>query len=127
MGYPIPPKRILIVDDNYEAADLIAQLLELNGYVAETAYGGAAGIEAALNFRPDVLMLDLGMPQVDGYTVAKTLRKKPDMAAVVIIAFTAWGDPDTRAKTVQAGFDHHVVKPVALDVLLSAVELSRRV
>lgn len=102
-------KRILIIDDNQDAAELTAQLLELHGYRTAVAFGGREGVKTALEFIPDVLLLDLGMPDLDGYAVARMLRAERQMHSVVVIACTAWGDVDTRAKTAASGFDHHVV------------------
>jgi CheY-like chemotaxis protein len=126
MGSQFSRKRILIVDDNRDAADLISQLLDLHGYDTATAYDGPGGIEAVKQFLPDLVMLDLGMPGMDGYAVAIEMRRVPETREMVLVAFTAWGDAETRAKTVASGFDYHVVKPVSLERLLHTVSLVRR-
>ncbi len=114
-------KRILVVDDNTEAADISAELLELHGYHTAVAYAGLPGLEAARTFQPDAILLDLGMPGMDGYQVAAALRAVPDFDQVALIAFTAWGDIVTRQRVIDIGFDEHVIKPANLDRILAAV------
>jgi DNA-binding response OmpR family regulator len=126
MASQFAPKRILVVDDNRDAADLTAQLLELHGHQTLVAYGGKQGVEIALTFDPDVLLLDLGMPEMDGYAVACALRKVRSLDHVVVIAYTAWGDPETRQRVRESGFDGHTVKPAKFDVLLNMVSNTRR-
>ncbi|MYM68750.1 response regulator [Pseudoduganella sp. FT55W] len=117
-------QRILVVDDNTEAADISAELLELHGYNTAVAYAGMAGLEAARTFQPDAILLDLGMPGMDGYQVAAALRAVPDFDQVALIAFTAWGDIVTRQRVISTGFDEHVVKPANLDRILAAVRIA---
>ncbi|NVM75198.1 CheY-like chemotaxis protein [Duganella sp. SG902] len=114
-------KRILVVDDNSEAADISAELLELHGYQTAVAYAGLPGLEAARTFQPDAILLDLGMPGMDGYQVAAALRAVPDFDQVALIAFTAWGDVVTRQRVIDTGFDDHVIKPANLERILAAV------
>ncbi|WP_343728876.1 response regulator [Duganella sp.] len=114
-------KRILVVDDNTEAADISAELLELHGYQTAVAYAGLPGLEAARTFQPNAILLDLGMPGMDGYQVAAALRAVPDFDQVALIAFTAWGDVLTRQRVIDTGFDEHVIKPANLDRILAAV------
>jgi DNA-binding response OmpR family regulator len=121
MDQTIPTQRILVVDDNSEAADISAELLELHGYRTAVAYAGMAGLEAVRTFQPHAVLLDLGMPGMDGYQVAAALRAVPDYDDVALIAFTAWGDVVTRQRVVDTGFDEHVIKPANLDRILAAV------
>lgn len=114
-------QRILVVDDNSEAADISAELLELHGYHTAVAYSGMTGLDAARTFQPDAILLDLGMPGMDGYQVAAALRAVPDFDHVALIAFTAWGDVVTRQRVVSTGFDEHVIKPANLERILAAV------
>lgn len=114
-------QRILVVDDNSEAADISAELLELHGYRTAVAYSGLSGLEAVRTFQPHAVLLDLGMPGMDGYQVAAALRAVPDYDEVALIAFTAWGDVVTRQRVVDTGFDEHVIKPANLDRILAAV------
>ncbi len=113
--------RILVVDDNHEAADITAELLDLHGYTTAVAYSGLPGLDKARTFEPDVILLDLGMPGMDGYQVAGALRALPDFDHVTLIAFTAWGDPVTRQRVRDTGFDGHLVKPASLDNILQAI------
>lgn len=115
------PKRILVVDDNQQAADITAELLGLHGYATAVAYSGLPGLEKARTFEPDVVLLDLGMPGMDGYQVAGALRALPDFDHVTLIAFTAWGDAVTRQRVRDTGFDGHLVKPASLDNILAAI------
>lgn len=115
-----PARRILIVDDNADAADLTAELLRHFGLSVEVAYGGPEALAAVKAIVPDVIFLDIGMPVMDGYAVAKALRREADLAHVRIIALTAWGDQGSREKTRAAGFDLHLTKPARLADLLDS-------
>lgn len=121
MAKMLTPLRVLVVDDNRDAADLIAEFLQMCGHDALSVYGGADAIKAADTFSPDVVLLDLGMPDVDGFDVISTLRQTPRFTQTRMIALTAWGDASMRARTQGIGFDHHLVKPASLDDILSVV------
>lgn len=121
MASQYPPKSILVVDDNRDAADLTAQLLCMYGQVASVAYGGREGIDAAVHMIPDVILIDLSMPDVDGYAVAAALRLLPALDRSLLIAYTAWNDAATRSRALASGFDHHMVKPSRLEDILSTV------
>ena len=117
-------RRVLIVDDNVDAAESLGELLAFAGHDVRTAHGGTAGVVAAAEFRPDVMLLDLGMPKLNGYEAARRVRAEPWGASVVLVALTGWGSAEDRRKTHAAGFDHHFVKPVesgAILKLLAAV------
>jgi CheY-like chemotaxis protein len=117
--------RILIVDDNIDAADSLAELLELSGHQVRTAYGGAAALEMAERHRPRLIVLDIGLPGMDGYEVARRLRHHPAFSGVTLVALTGYGQESDRRKTRDAGFDHHFVKPVdpnELNRLLAQLE-----
>jgi signal transduction histidine kinase len=111
------PRRILVVDDNVDSADSLATLLELSGHQVRTAYGGAAALEAAESHRPEVVLLDIGLPGMDGYEVARRLRGGTTSAGVTLVALTGYGQDTDRRRTQEAGFDHHLVKPVNPDEL----------
>lgn len=111
-------KRILIVDDNVDAADLTAEVLRMKGRSVQVAYGGREGLAMALATRPDVVFLDIGMPFMDGYEVAKALRREAAFESLMIVALTAWGDELSREKSKAAGFDLHLTKPARFDELI---------
>ncbi|TLY49157.1 MAG: hybrid sensor histidine kinase/response regulator, partial [Gammaproteobacteria bacterium] len=105
-GYaPSAPCRVLIVDDNVDSADSLAVLLQLLGHETRCIYDARAAAKEAETFSPDVIFLDIGMPGMSGYDVARQLRAQP------LVALTGWGQPEDRKRTSEAGFDHHLVKP----------------
>jgi PAS domain S-box-containing protein len=118
---PVPGEkrllRILIVDDNADAADGVAMIFEMGGDHVRVAYDGETALEVARQFHPEVVMLDLGMPGLDGYEVASRLRKAPETLDAILIAMTGWGQPQDRRNSARAGFHRHVVKPVEPDDL----------
>lgn len=120
------PRRVLVVDDNRDAADSLAQLLRAVGHDVAIAYDAATAVEATSTFRPDTVLLDIGMPKVDGYATAKSIRGQPNGPDVFLIATTGWGQPEDKRRALEAGFDTHLVKPVSLDALLGLFELRRR-
>jgi len=106
------PRRILVVDDNVDAAETLAILLRLAGHSVEVAHDGAAAIGMAQAKRPELAFLDLGMPGMDGYELARRLRADKALAGVRLVALTGWGQDEDRRRSAEAGFDLHVVKPV---------------
>jgi signal transduction histidine kinase/DNA-binding response OmpR family regulator len=114
---PCVPRRVLVVDDNVDGAESLAMVLRLCGHDVCCAHDGPAGLEMAEAFRPDVLLLDIGLPKMDGYEVARELRRRPELADVFLVALTGYGSDDDRRRTEEAGFDVHLVKPVDLDAL----------
>lgn len=115
-------RRVLVVDDNRDSADTLAGLLGVMGQEAHTAYDGAQALEMAESLRPDVMLLDIGMPNVDGYEACRRVREQPWGGEVFIVALTGWGQPEDRRRGAEAGFDHHMVKPVRYDDLMSLLE-----
>ncbi len=113
----MPARRVLVVDDSADQAETLAALLELDGHEVRTATSGAAGIQVALDFRPDVVLLDIGMGRMDGYETARSLRRHAVLDGVVLIAVTGYGQEDDRQRTSEAGFAAHLTKPVDLDAL----------
>lgn len=105
-------KRILVVDDNTDAVESLALLLELEGHDVRTALDGPAALDLASDFQPEAILLDIGLPGMDGYEVARRLRGRPETSGALIIAITGYGQQEDRALTKAAGFDHHLVKPV---------------
>jgi two-component system CheB/CheR fusion protein len=110
--------RVLVVDDNVDAANSLAMLLALtDGHDVRVAYDGLAALEVAQVHRPDVLLLDLGMPGLNGFEVARKLRAQTEFARSLIVALTGWGMERDRIRTRESGFDQHLVKPVEPDTI----------
>lgn len=109
---PTTRRRILVVDDNRDSADSLAILLELEGNQTHTAYDGLEAVQAAGEFRPDVIVLDLGLPRLDGYQAAQRIRAQSWGQKMVLVALTGWDNEEDRRRTHDAGFDRHLVKPV---------------
>ena len=105
-------QRILVVDDNEDAATTLGLLLELNGYEVEVAHDGPTALETAADFAPDLIFLDLGMPGMDGYEVARKLSEDEPSHRATLVALTGWSQPEDRRRTEEAGFDYHFVKPL---------------
>jgi PAS domain S-box-containing protein len=125
---PMAPRRILIVDDNQDSAASLAMLLKIAGHVTQTAHDGLEALDMFASFNPEVVLLDIGLPKLNGYEVARKIRDGGDNG-VVLVALTGWGQEDDRRKSREAGFDGHQTKPVdfsALKVLLSELLGSRR-
>ena len=106
-----PPRRVLIVDDNRDAADSLAMVLQLDGHETAPAYTAREALELVVTFRPDVVLLDIGLPDMDGYEVARRLRIT-EQQPVLLVALTGYGQSEDRRRARAAGFDAHVVKPV---------------
>jgi signal transduction histidine kinase/CheY-like chemotaxis protein len=116
---PVSPerRRVLIADDNRDAAESLALLLELSGHDVRVAHLGQTALSLAQTFRPDVALLDIGMPDLSGYEVARVLRQEPWATELQLIALTGWGQDDDRRSAMEAGFDHHLTKPIDPDQL----------
>jgi signal transduction histidine kinase/ActR/RegA family two-component response regulator len=104
--------RVLIVDDNVDATTALDLLLQASGHLVRVAHTGLTGLAAASDFRPDVVLLDIGLPELDGWQVAKRLRQQPILHDIVLVAMTGYGQNTDRQRSQRAGFDHHLVKPV---------------
>jgi signal transduction histidine kinase len=111
------PRRIVVIDDNQDAAESLAMLLRLKGHDVQIAYDGPSGLALALGTAPECVLVDIGLPGMDGYEVAKRLRSHDRSRRTVLVALTGYGQQEDRARSRQAGFDHHLVKPVAQNVL----------
>lgn len=119
---PMPRKRVLVVDDNVDAARTLAMLLNRAwGQDVEVVHDGPAAVVAAQTFQPDVILLDIGLPGLSGFDVARRLRERPEFATTVIVAMTGWGQDEDRRKSREAGFDLHLVKPIDPKELRSAL------
>ena len=106
-----------MVDDNLDAAESLAELLGSMGHEVRAAHDGEAGVATAEEFRPDVVLMDLGMPRLNGYEAARRIRAEPWGRRPFLVALTGWGADEDRRRTRDAGFDRHLVKPVGLDAL----------
>jgi PAS domain S-box-containing protein len=111
-----PTSRILVVDDNRDAADSLAMLLRMQGHEVHTAYDGLEAVGAATVLQPDVILLDIGLPKLNGHEAARRIRQERG-PGVMLIALTGWGQEEDRRRSEEAGFDHHLTKPVELDAL----------
>ena len=115
-------RRILIVDDNRDAADSLGLLLGLDGHDVRVAYAGRQALEIIQEpFKPEVAILDLGLPDLSGYDLARLLRQDPNMQRVTLVALTGWGQEEHKQRAREAGFDHHLTKPVDLDLLATVI------
>jgi CheY-like chemotaxis protein len=124
---PAAKKRILVVDDNLDSAESLTMLLELTGNETHAAYDGLEAVEAAAAFRPDVILLDIGLPELNGYDVARKIREQSWGQSIVLVALTGWGQEEDRRRAHEAGFNYHLTKPVdpaALRKLLASAAQS---
>jgi CheY-like chemotaxis protein len=116
---PKAPSRILVVDDLAASAETLMTLLEMEGYDVRVANEGMEALRIAEDFRPDVVLLDIGLPGMNGFEVANKLRQQPESRNALLIALTGYGEAESRSRSAQAGFDFHMVKPADVNVLLS--------
>ncbi|MBB3223618.1 response regulator [Pseudoduganella umbonata] len=123
---PADAHRILVVDDNVDSAEIVAALLQFTGHEVHMAHDGASAIEAALRLRPDVVFLDIGLPDMSGVDVAATLRTYPELEKTVLIALTGYGQDKDRMGAMAAGFNHHLTKPVNMETLNDTVRTFMR-
>lgn len=110
-------RRVLVVDDNLDAAEGLAMLLQLKGHEVVTAYDGEGAIDRAREFAPEVVLLDIGLPRLDGFEVARRLREEFPQREMLLVALTGYGQERDRLRAREAGFDHHLLKPVRLEML----------
>jgi CheY-like chemotaxis protein len=124
-GHALVRRRILVVDDNRDAAEIMAMLLKVLGAEVESVFGGQDALRAMETYRPDVVLMDIGMPEMDGYEVARQIRQQAEYDHVTLIALTGWGQDEDRRKSHAAGFDYHLTKPAdvgALQTLLNSLD-----
>ncbi|MGH8177822.1 MAG: PAS domain S-box protein [Steroidobacter sp.] len=122
--------RVLIADDNADAAASLAMMLKMKGHEVRTAWDGLEAVQVAEAFQPDVALLDIGMPELNGYDACRRLRARSESAGMLIIALTGWGQEEDKRRSEEAGFDHHLVKPAdvrILDKLLEQAEVQRAI
>ena len=126
---PVATCRVLVADDLRDSADSLGLLIELMGHTVEIAYDGEEALRAAERFRPDIVLLDLGMPKLDGFEVSRRIRAAPWSESVRLVAQSGWGQEEDRRRTAEAGFDHHLVKPIdpaALEALMQTLASAAR-
>jgi two-component system CheB/CheR fusion protein len=114
-----------VVDDNVDAAESLSRLLRLQAHEVRVAYDGLAALVVARDMNPDVVLLDIGLPKMDGLEVAKSLRARGDGPRPLLVAMTGFGQSEDRARTAAAGFDHHLTKPVDPKQLQSLMQTAR--
>jgi signal transduction histidine kinase/CheY-like chemotaxis protein len=114
-------RRVLVVDDNIDSADSLAMILTFDGHETDRVYTAHDALERTASFKPDVVLLDIGLPGIDGYEVARRLRATPGLERLRLVALTGYGQPEDRARTRAAGFDDHLVKPVEFPALERAI------
>ncbi|PYS56180.1 MAG: hypothetical protein DMG13_00760 [Acidobacteria bacterium] len=119
-------RRILVADDNPDALESLAMMLEIMGHEVRMAHDGLEALEAAIDFQPDVVLLDIGMPRLNGYDTARRIRQEPWGKNVLLVAVTGWGQETDKRQTKEAGFDLHLVKPIDPDVLATALASAQR-
>jgi CheY-like chemotaxis protein len=112
---------VLVVDDLAASAETLMMLLEMEGFEVKVASEGVSALKIAEHFRPDVVLLDIGLPGMNGFEVAHRLRLQPESRDALLIALTGYGEAESRSRSAQAGFDFHMVKPADLGLLLSMV------
>ena len=111
------PVRALIVDDNSDAAVALSLLLQLGGHTTVLAYEGIEALRAVAEFKPDIVLLNLGLPGMDGYELARTIRRQPELGNPLLVAVTGSNAPEDRLRTTQAGFDEHLTEPVEISMI----------
>jgi two-component system OmpR family response regulator len=122
-------RRVLVVDDNQDSVTTLSMLLKVKGHDARVAENGEAAIRLADDYQPEVVLLDLSLPGMDGYEVAQRLRDRPYGSGLVLVALTGWSGREVQAKAAEAGFDYHLLKPVDwpdLEKVLEAAPASTR-
>jgi len=120
---------VLVIEDNHAAREMVRIMLELAGHDVLEAGDGLTGLEILKSQRPDVAVIDVGLPGLNGYEIARRFREEPDSSDVMLVALTGYGTPDARERSRQAGFDHHLIKPVdpeALEEILRAKVVDAR-
>ncbi len=122
---PSRQRRILIVDDNVDSAQTLSRLLRLEGHEPYTVHDGLEAVTATAQLRPDVVLMDLGLPSLSGFEACRRIRREPWGEGIVIFALTGWGQDADRRRTGEAGFDHHLVKPVDPRVLMNLIDRER--
>ena len=114
--------RLLLVDDSVDAATLLSMVLEADGYDVRIAHEATQALEIAAQFKPEIVLLDLGLPGMDGFQLAQEMRKLDSTAGALLVAVTGYGQAGDRQRSHDAGFDYHLVKPVAVEEIHRVIE-----
>jgi CheY-like chemotaxis protein len=117
---------VLVIDDSVDTAHGLREVLQSEGYDVQVAYDGAQGLERARAIVPDIVLCDIGLPLLDGFQVARTLRADPELGCATIVALTGYDGREDVAKAIAAGFDAHFAKPLMVDVFVSALAILDR-
>ena len=115
--------RVLVVDDNHDAAMGLSLILRALGHQSQVIYEGLTAVETALQYQPNLVLLDLGLPGLDGWEVARRIRQEPTLNKVMLVAITGWGSDDAMLRSADAGFDFHLVKPANVSRLKQIVAM----
>lgn len=121
-----PPLKVLVVDDDRDAVDMLKMLLELHGGDAHVAYDGAEAVQLAEALRPEIVLLDIGLPKMNGYEACRRIRQHAWGRSIIVVALTGLGHEDDYAKSEESGFDMHLVKPVEPELLLTVLAATPR-
>ena len=119
------PKKILVVDDDRDSAEMIAEFLATQGHDTTFALDAKTAIATALELVPDLALLDITLPDMDGYELAQRLRAQPSLSGLILVALTGWSGPEHETKALASGFDHHMVKPIDFVALQGMLERGR--
>jgi CheY-like chemotaxis protein len=119
-------RRVLVVDDNRDGADMLGMVLEADGFTVAIAYDGSEAVEAVQKSRPDIILMDIGMPGMDGYEAIRHIRRQSGGKDILMIALTGWGQEGAKRLVAEAGFDHHLIKPVDFHVLKNLLAHAQR-
>ena len=119
-------RRILLADDNEDFATSLAMLLGAMGHEVRTAYDGLRAVETAIEFKPEFAFLDIGLPGLNGYDLARRLRELPSTKHIVLVAITGWGQEEDKQRALEAGFDRHLVKPIEPEHIYTIIAASER-
>ena len=114
-------RRVLVVDDNVDAADSLGALLEIDGHDVRVAHGGHEALQVVQGFVPEVAFVDIGMPDMDGYALAGALRALPSLAGTTLVSLSGYGAPRDRLRSQASGFDQHLTKPASLEMLYAVL------
>ncbi|MEZ4295924.1 MAG: ATP-binding protein [Polyangiaceae bacterium] len=122
---PVPPRRVLVIEDNVDGADALRDLLELSGHEVHVAHSGPRGVELARQHKPDIVLCDIGLPRMDGYEVARSMRADPELQGIYLVALSGYSSAEDRRRALAAGFNRHVAKPPTLPQLEEALRACR--